>query len=95
MEIAMSKDAKKKPKPFALTDRETEIIKNWESAFGLAPKQTAVIENCGLTEVYDRLARGEYEAVKDGNRTKITVESIKRRRESLPRAEYKPQPSGA
>jgi hypothetical protein len=61
---------KKKPAPFTLSHRQTEIVKNWESAFGLAPKETAVIENCGLSLVYERLASGEYEAYKDGNRTK-------------------------
>jgi hypothetical protein len=38
------------------------------------------------------LARGEYEAVKDGGRTKILVASIKRRRASLPLAKFKPLP---
>lgn len=81
---------RKAPRPFELTPRQAEILKNWQAAFGLAPKETAVIENCGLSLVYQRLARGEYDAYKDGNRTKITVEFIKRRRESLPRAAYKP-----
>ena len=84
------KSPKRKPTPFALTERQTETLKNWESAFGLAPKETAVLENCGLSLVYVRLAAGEYEAVKDGTRTKITVESIKRRRAGLARASYKP-----
>jgi hypothetical protein len=39
-------------------------------------------ENCGASTVYERLARGEYEAVKDGSKTLITVESIKRRRQA-------------
>ena len=65
---------RKAPRPFELTPRQAEILKNWQAAFGLAPKETAVIENCGLSLVYQRLARGEYDAYKDGNRTKITVE---------------------
>jgi hypothetical protein len=58
--------------------------------FALSPKETATIENCGVSVVYERLARGEYEAVKDGTRTKILVESIKRRRASLPKAMFQP-----
>ncbi len=82
----------KKPKPFELTPRQIASIQNWESISDLSPKETAVVDNCGVSVVYERLARGEYSAIKDGNRTKITVESIKRRRASLPRAEYKPLP---
>jgi nitroimidazol reductase NimA-like FMN-containing flavoprotein (pyridoxamine 5'-phosphate oxidase superfamily) len=51
---------------------------------------TAEIEDSGVSVVWDRLARGEYDGVKDGTRTKITGESILRRRASLPRAEFKP-----
>jgi Endodeoxyribonuclease RusA len=49
----------------------------------------------GRSTVYERLARGEYEAIKDGKRTLITIESIKRRRANLPRAEFKPLPPRA
>jgi len=82
------KDEKKRTAFSPVSARQNEILKNWEAAFGLAPKLTAIIEDCALTLVYDRLGRGEYDAYKDGNRTKITVESIKRRRASLPN--YKP-----
>jgi hypothetical protein len=58
--------------------------------FALSPKETGIVENCGESTVYERLARGEYDAVKDGTRTKITFESIKRRRAGLPRATYQP-----
>jgi hypothetical protein len=62
--------------------------------FALSPKETARIENCGTTLVYDRLKRGEYTAVRDGkNRTKITMESIRRRRAKLPIAVIAPVPS--
>jgi hypothetical protein len=59
--------------------------------YAISPRETALAENCGITLVYDRLRRGEYTAVKDGNRTKILVESIKRRRAThlLPHAEHK------
>jgi excisionase family DNA binding protein len=54
----------------------------------LTPKQVAEIDGVGLVTVYRRLSLGEYVAVKDGRRTKITEESVAQRRESLPRAEY-------
>lgn len=41
--------------------------------------------NEGRTKTYERIASGELEAVKDGNRTKITFESAERRAASLPR----------
>jgi excisionase family DNA binding protein len=38
------------------------------------------------SEIYQKLARGELDAVKDGARTKITTESIKRAAAALPKA---------
>jgi hypothetical protein len=58
--------------------------------FALSPKDTSQIENCGTTEVYARLKRGEYQAVRDGSRTKILMSSIKARRARLQVAEIKP-----
>jgi hypothetical protein len=52
--------------------------------FAVSPREAALLENCGRSLIYERLARGEYQAVKDGNRTKILVESIEKRRASLP-----------
>ena len=80
----------KKPKAFVLTQRQLAGIQNWESTYALSPKETAIVDNCGLTVVYERLARGEYAAIKDGTRTKILTESIKSRRVNLRPAEYKP-----
>ena len=74
---------------FSLSERERTILQNWQAVSDLPPKLTAVIEACGMSTVYDRLAAGEYTAVKDGARTKITTASIKERRANLPRAEYK------
>jgi hypothetical protein len=54
----------------------------------LTPKQVAEIDGIGMTSVYRRLSLGEYDGVKDGRQTKITEESVLRRREGLPRAEY-------
>ena len=52
----------------------------------LSIKATAEIEDTSPSVVYERIKAGIYQAVKDGARTKILAESIKRRRENLPRA---------
>jgi len=54
----------------------------------LTPKQVAELDGVAMTAVYRRLALGEYDGVKDGLRTKITEESVLRRREGLPKAKY-------
>jgi excisionase family DNA binding protein len=41
------------------------------------------------SEIYQRLARGELTAVKDGSRTKVNYDSVKRLAESLPKASVK------
>lgn len=41
------------------------------------------------SEIYQRIARGELDAVKDGYRTKITFASLKRCAESRPKARIK------
>src|SRR5215475_3080866 len=53
--------------------------------WALTPTETARVESCGLSTVYERIARGEYDAVIDGTRTKVLYESIRRRRATLPR----------
>jgi hypothetical protein len=87
----------RKPFVFSLSERERAIVQNWEALSGLSPKETAVVDNCGLSTVYERCASGEYEAYKDGARTKITTKSIKARRAKLRPAAYKslPQPTHA
>jgi hypothetical protein len=92
-QMPKSKKRCHRAQPYTLTAREGELLKHWEVARGLAPKLTALLEDCSLSSVYERLASGEYDAYKDGNRTKVTVESIKRRRDGLPRAGYKPHKS--
>jgi hypothetical protein len=42
------------------------------------------------SQIYTRIGRGEYEAVKSGQRLFIVYESIKRRIAGLPRAKIKP-----
>jgi hypothetical protein len=41
------------------------------------------------SEIYQRLARGELTAVKDGSRTKVVYDSVKRLAASLPKARVK------
>ena len=57
--------------------------------FALRPKQVAAADNCSESEVYNRLSRGEYTAVKDGRRTLILWSSIKARRAKLKPARFK------
>jgi hypothetical protein len=51
--------------------------------------QTSQITSESRSQVYDRIARGEYQAVKSGSRTLVIYESVKRRIASLPRARIK------
>jgi hypothetical protein len=69
--------------PFALSQRELAIVQNWQSTQSLSPKLTCVIDDCAMSTVYERLGRQEYQALKDGHRTRIITESIKNRRERL------------
>ena len=54
----------------------------------LTPRRVDELEGCSLTKVYKRLIDGEYTALKDGVKTLITAESVARRRESLPKAQF-------
>jgi hypothetical protein len=74
--------------PFALSYRERAIVENWQSTQSLSPKLTCIVDDCTLSTVYLRLSRQEYQALKDGHRTRIITESIKNRRERL--QPYKP-----
>jgi excisionase family DNA binding protein len=53
-------------------------------------KNAAIILDAGRSTVWEMLASGELDAVKDGGRTKVTMASIKRRLANLPRAKFKP-----
>jgi hypothetical protein len=55
-------------------------------------EHTEQITGESRSQVYVRIGRGEYEAVKSGSRTLIIYESIKRRIAALPRAKIKPPP---
>jgi hypothetical protein len=48
------------------------------------------ILHCGHNKLYGLLRRGELDAVKDGPRTLITVESIRRYQANRPRATFQP-----
>jgi len=54
----------------------------------LTPRRVAELEGCSLTTVYKRLTDGEYEAYRDGVKTLILSESVARRREILPKAQF-------
>jgi hypothetical protein len=58
--------------------------------WAITVRETQRVESCGRTVVYERAARGEYDAVKDDGRLKITTASINRRRKGLPKAKLKP-----
>jgi hypothetical protein len=54
----------------------------------LTPRQVAELEGCSVTTIYKRLIAGDYCAVKDGVKTLISSESVARRREALPKAQF-------
>ena len=74
---------KSRREPFELSYRERAIVENWQSTQSLSPKLTCVIDDCAMSTVYERLGRQEYQALKDGHRTRILTQSIKSRRERL------------
>jgi hypothetical protein len=64
---------------------------------GLEPLTVTVQQVEWLTgesrsQIYKRIGRGEYEALKSGQRVLILYESVKRRIAELPRAKIKPAP---
>jgi hypothetical protein len=89
MELSNVPEASSYKKTFRAFRPRDAIVWNWEALDSLPLKLITVVESCGLSTVYERLASGDYEGVKDGSRTKITTASIKARRAKLPRAEYK------
>jgi len=42
--------------------------------------QVCELDGVGKTTVYERLARGEYDSIKEGKMRRITEESVERRR---------------
>ena len=49
----------------------------------LSIRQVADLEGASKSSIYSRLNNGEYEGLRDGNRTLITLASVQRRREGL------------
>ena len=58
--------------------------------FVLSVAETARLLGCGESTVWEKLARGQLIAVKDGCRTKILMSSIERHAASWPRAQFQP-----
>jgi hypothetical protein len=57
------------------------------------PKPEAMhVLNIGKTKLRDEVALGKLDAVKNGPRTEITVESIKRYQAAMPRVTFTPPP---
>jgi hypothetical protein len=50
----------------------------------------SLLGGAAYSRIYAMLARGELDAIKDGKRTLITTESIRRRQQSLPKAKFRP-----
>jgi excisionase family DNA binding protein len=53
-------------------------------------KTASQLTGISRSKIYDAIGRGELDAVKDGERTLITVESLERRQAALPRAKIAP-----
>jgi hypothetical protein len=53
-------------------------------------KDAKILTGIGRSSIYEAIGRGELDAVKDGDRTLITMASIERRQAALPRAKIRP-----
>jgi hypothetical protein len=69
-------------------DHEREAVTLRPLAVSVA--KAALILNSGESTIWEKLARGELDAIKDGTRTKITMASIERHAASWPKAQFKP-----
>ena len=71
-------------------------LKVLEQATGLKPYAVQIsvarvlLGGKSRSHIYDAAARGELDLVKDGGKTLVTVESIERRQQALPRVSVKP-----
>jgi len=70
--------------PFDLSKREMAIVQNWQSTQSVSPKVCCIVDDCSMSTLYERLNLGQYQALKDGHRTRIVTKSIKDRRNRLP-----------
>jgi len=78
-----AREKKVRRRPFELSQRELAIVANWQSTQSVSPKLVCIIDDCAMSTLYERLKRQEYQALKDGHRTRIITESIKKRRDGL------------
>jgi hypothetical protein len=70
-----------------------EVAMSALEPYAVTIQQTAASEGTSVSNVYNRLASGEYRGVKDGRRTLVLWESIKARRAKLTPAKFgNPQP---
>jgi hypothetical protein len=58
--------------------------------FAVSVAEAARITDSGESTIWEKLAKGELDAVKDGVRTKVTLASIERHVASWPKAEFQP-----
>jgi hypothetical protein len=77
-------------------DPQLDKLSDNGGSFALRPKAVTirkaqeVLGDKARSQVYEAVGRGELDAVKDGNKTLITVESIERYMAAWPRAKIKP-----
>lgn len=50
-----------------------------DEPFGVSPKRTCILLDCGMTHVYALLGAGELESYLEGRHRKITMRSIRAR----------------
>jgi hypothetical protein len=58
--------------------------------FAVSVTEAARITASGESTIWEKLAKGELDAVKDGGRTKVTMASIERHVASWPKAKFQP-----
>jgi hypothetical protein len=58
--------------------------------FAVSVAEAARITDSGESTIWEKLAKGELDAVKDGVRTKVTMASLERHVASWPKAEFQP-----
>jgi hypothetical protein len=58
--------------------------------FAVSVAEAARITDSGASTIWEKLAKGELDAVKDGVRTKVTMVSIERHVASWPKAKFQP-----
>jgi hypothetical protein len=70
-------------------EQERDSIK----PYAVSVAKAAHILDAGESTIWEKLAKGELTALKDGVRTKVLMESIERHVASWPKAQFKPPPN--